>query len=190
MLLWPSEYQVELYVAGDFDEPRELAKRNFAERAWDDSDTIKDLVNHYEGSAIFRPLLLMATVSECFSREKLDQFSPGDIAYAIMGLLPDRQQPTVDEADSGFQAFARLSLAHGDGRFLERSICLLSPRKRVKWFETGDLWEARLQDILPNCQAVEIGGSDIILLLGFILMRSQMFVTRHDYPWRPFRPVH
>ena len=166
LLLCPSEYRIKLYVAGDSDEPRELAKRNFAERAWDDADTVKDLVNHYEGSAILSPLLLMATALECFSRRKTDQFSPGDIAYAIMGLLPDRQRPTVDQADSGFQAFARLSLAHGDGRFLERLICLLPPRRGAKWFETNDLWGARLKDILPNCQVVEVGSSDSIILDG------------------------
>lgn len=29
-----------------------MAKRNFAERAWDDGETVKELVNHFEGSAI------------------------------------------------------------------------------------------------------------------------------------------
>lgn len=166
LLLCPSEYRIKLYVAGGSDEPRELAKRNFAERAWDDAETVKDLVNHYEGSAILSPLLLIATALECFSRRKTDQFSPGDIAYAIMGLLPDRQRPKVNQEDSGFQAFARLSLAHDDGRFLERLICLLPPRRGAKWFETDDLWGARLKDILPGCQVVETGGSDSIILDG------------------------
>lgn len=166
LLLSPSEYRIKLCVAGDSEEHRELAKRNFAERAWDDAESVKDLVNHYEGSAILSPLLLIATALECFSRRKTDQFSPGDIAYAIMGLLPDRQRPKINQADSDFQAFARLSLAHDDGRFLERLICLLPPQKGAKWFETDDLWGARLKDVLPGCQVVDTGGSDSIILDG------------------------
>lgn len=108
-------------------DPISLAKRNFAERAWDDAELVKNLVNHYEGSVILPPLQLTETALACFARRGTHQFSPGDIAYAQMGLLPSSQRPAVCSADTGFQAFARLSLAYDGGDVLTCMASLLSP---------------------------------------------------------------
>ncbi len=140
LLLCPNEHRVKLYILGNPDEPRALAKRNFAERAWDDGELVKGLVDHYEGSAILTQLQLIETALACFSRRKTDRFSEGDIAYAIMGLLPDRQRPQVSQTDSGFQAFARLSLANDGSRFLERLLCVLPDRRDADWSHMSDYW--------------------------------------------------
>lgn len=165
LLLCPSEYRIKLYVVGDSAEPMALAKRNFAERAWDDAEAVKELVNHYEGSAVLTQLNLIEIALACFSRRKTDQFSQGDIAYAIMGLLPHRQRPSVDQADSGFQAFARLSLVN-DGEFLERLICLLPPGSDAPWYDTRDHWRANPSDIHPTTQVSDVLDADTLLLDG------------------------
>ncbi|KAL1883283.1 hypothetical protein Daus18300_000341 [Diaporthe australafricana] len=138
LLLCPAEYRIRLYVVGDPSEPKAMAKRNFAERAWDDAEAVKELT---------------------------DQFSQGDIAYATMGLFPNRHRPRVNKDDSGFQAFAKLSLANDSGAFLERLICL-APRPGAPWHQTEDRWGVKLSDIHPNNKVYGVLGSDVILLDG------------------------
>ncbi|KAJ4357257.1 uncharacterized protein N0V89_001832 [Didymosphaeria variabile] len=156
---------VDLYVVGDNSDPKSMAKRNFAERAWDDADAVKELVDHFEGSAILTQLHLIEAALTCFSRRKTDQFSQGDIAYAIMGLFPSRQRPAVDKGDSDFQAFVKLSLANDSGAFLERLICL-SPSPGASWHETADRWGVKLSDVQPINKVTGVVASDIILLDG------------------------
>uniref|UniRef100_A0A0B7KGH8 Uncharacterized protein n=3 Tax=Bionectria ochroleuca TaxID=29856 RepID=A0A0B7KGH8_BIOOC len=133
LLLCPNEYRIKLCVAGDVNEPKSLAKRNFAERAWDDAESVKELVNHYEGSAILPPTQLISIALECFARRKTDQFSQGDIAYAVMGLFPDSQRPVVNQNDSGFRAFARLALAVEGSSLLTRLLCLAPAQPGAQW---------------------------------------------------------
>lgn len=165
VLLCPNEYRIKLYAVGDEGEPKSLAKRNFAERAWDDAEAVKELMNHFEGSAILTPMHLLTAALECFARRKTDQFSQGDIAYAIMGLVPHRQRPEVNHSDSGFRAFARLSLAIDSGSILERLMCL-SPRRvgDAQWFDTSDGWGTSLRDIHPACRVVDVAEDDALIL--------------------------
>ncbi|KAK2616521.1 hypothetical protein QQS21_000564 [Conoideocrella luteorostrata] len=166
LLLCPGEHRVKLYTFGDDSYPIALAKRNFAERAWVDADAVKELVNHYEGSAILTSLRLIETALACFSRRGTKQFSSGDVAYAIMGLLPHGQRPAVRQEDSGFQAFARLSLANDGGDFLSRLICLLPQEENGPWFHTSDTWGAKISDVRPSGQITKVMGGDTILVDG------------------------
>lgn len=167
LLLCPAEYRVRLYVVGDPAEPKAMAKRNFAERAWDDAEAVKELVNHFEGSAILTSQHLIEAALACFSRRQTDQFSQGDIAYATMGLFPSRLRPRVDKSDTGFVAFAKLSLANDAGAFLERLVCL-APGPGAPWHQTEDRWGVRLSDIHPNNRVSEVLGPDTILLDGVL----------------------
>ncbi|OHF04518.1 hypothetical protein CORC01_00370 [Colletotrichum orchidophilum] len=163
LLLCPAEYRIRLYVFGDPAEPKEVAKRNFAERAWDDAEAVKELVDHFEGSAILTDLRLIEAALACFSRRQTDQFSQGDIAYATMGLFPNRHRPPVNKEDSGFQAFAKLSIANDSGAFLSRLISL-SPRDGAPWHQVEDTWGARLSEISPSVSISGVVGSDIVML--------------------------
>lgn len=87
LLLCPNEHRIQLYIASDTSEPMRMAKRNFAERAWEDATVVQELVHHFEGSATLTTTQLMEAAFECFSRRQTDQFSQGDITYAIMGLF-------------------------------------------------------------------------------------------------------
>lgn len=165
LLLCPGEYRIRLYVVGDPSEPKAMAKRNFAERAWDDAEAVKELVNHFEGSAILTSQHLIEAALSCFSRRQTDQFSQGDIAYATMGLFPNRHRPRVNKNDTGFTAFAKLSLANDSGAFLERLICL-APKPGAAWHQTEDLWGVKLGDFQPNNKVSGVLGSDTILLDG------------------------
>ncbi|KAF5498328.1 hypothetical protein CGCF413_v006445 [Colletotrichum fructicola] len=165
LLLCPAEYRIRLYVVGDPSEPKPMAKRNFAERAWDDAEAVKELVNHFEGSAILTSVNLIEAALRCFARRQTDQFSQGDIAYAIMGLFPSRLRPQVNKEDTGFQAFAKLSLANDSGAFLDRLICL-SPPTGAPWYHAEDQWGARLGDIQPFLKVQGISGSNTVILDG------------------------
>lgn len=165
LLLCPGEYRIRLYVAGDPSEPKAMAKRNFAERAWDDAGAVKELVNHFEGSAILTSQALIEAAFECFSRRQTEQLTQGDIAYAIMGLFPSRYRPRVDKSHSGFQAFARLALANDSGALLERLICL-APRPGAPWYQTEDCWGVQLSDMHSYIKVDKVLGSDTVLLNG------------------------
>ncbi|WYZ34201.1 hypothetical protein EsH8_I_000477 [Colletotrichum jinshuiense] len=165
LLLCPGEYRIHLYVLGDPSEPKAMAKRNFAERAWDDAEAVKELVDHFEGSAILTELRLIESALACFSRRQTDQFSQGDLAYATMGLFPNRHRPQVNKEDSGFQAFAKLSLANDGGAFLSRLICL-APQPAVPWYQTEDCWGVKPSDINPLSNVSSIVGPDAIMLEG------------------------
>lgn len=127
-----------------------MAKRNFAERAWADAESVKALLDHFEGSAILPPLQFLEAALECFARRKISPYSPGDIAYSIMGLFAAQQRPPVRQSDTGFQASARLVLLNDCG-FLERLLCVLSPSKDRPWYDTNDVWSAKLCNFTPNC---------------------------------------
>ncbi|CAG9974886.1 unnamed protein product [Clonostachys byssicola] len=164
LLLCPNEYRIKLYVFGESKEPKELAKRNFAERAWEDAESVKELVNHYEASAILTPRQLIEIALECFARRKTDQFSAGDVAYAIMGLFPDSQRPQIDQNDSGFRAFARLALAIDDGNILTRMMCLGPLHAGSPWSDTSDYWGSRLRDFRPACHVLDVTSSDALVI--------------------------
>ncbi|CAH0018856.1 unnamed protein product [Clonostachys rhizophaga] len=164
LLLCPNEYRIKLYVFGESKEPKELAKRNFAERAWEDAESVKELVNHYEASAILTPRQLVEIALECFARRKTDQFSAGDVAYAIMGLFPDSQRPQIDQNDSGFRAFARLALAIDDGNILSRMMCLGPLHAGSPWSDTSDYWGSRLRDFRPACHVLDVTNSDALVI--------------------------
>ncbi|KAJ3940846.1 uncharacterized protein N0V96_008718 [Colletotrichum fioriniae] len=163
LLLCPAEYRIRLYVLGDQAEPKELAKRNFAERAWDDAEAVKELVDHFEGSAILTDLRLIEAALACFSRRQTDQFNKGDIAYATMGLFPNRHRPPVNKDDSGFQAFAKLSIANDSGAFLSRLISLSQP-DGAPWHRVEDTWGARLSEIFPSVSITGVVGADTVML--------------------------
>ncbi|CAG1998364.1 unnamed protein product [Fusarium graminearum] len=75
LLLCPNEHRIQLYIASDTSEPMRMAKRNFAERAWEDATVVQELVHHFEGSATLTTTQLMEAAFECFSRRQTDQFS-------------------------------------------------------------------------------------------------------------------
>ncbi|RBR26096.1 uncharacterized protein FIESC28_01124 [Fusarium coffeatum] len=163
LLLCPIEHRIQLYITGDTGEPRSMAKRNFAERAWNDAGAVQELVNHFEGTATLTKVQLIEAAFKCFSRRKTDQFSQGDIAYAIMGLFPLRQRPAVNAEDSGFQAFARLALENECGAFLNRLICINTPAG-APWHDTTDSLGADFRDIHATSTVTNILGTDTVLL--------------------------
>jgi hypothetical protein len=167
ILLCSPEVRVKLYAVGGPKVPEELAKRNFAGRAvWSDAKLVRQLIDHYESSIHLTPLELVSIALECFAGRTTQQFSKGDIAYALMGLL--RRRPAVNKADKGFEAFARLSLANDSDRLLERLICMQPTRRNAPWHTITDAWGVRLWDIEPRCQVAGIVDDQTVTLDGAV----------------------
>ncbi|KAF6839170.1 hypothetical protein CMUS01_04365 [Colletotrichum musicola] len=166
LLLCPSEFRIQIHPLG-CSEPRPVAKRNFAELAWDDAEQVNELVSHFEGTATLIPLHFIQLCLECFSRRQTNQFSQGDVAYATMGLFPKRQRPVVNKHDSGFEAFAKLCLCNDSGDFLERLICVAT-RPGTEWYRTEDCWNTKIGDIRPlgTVRTVTSSGLDTVVLDG------------------------
>ncbi|KAF2139490.1 uncharacterized protein K452DRAFT_320163 [Aplosporella prunicola CBS 121167] len=184
ILLCPPEHRVSLYTIGVRDGPELLAKRNFATRAWKDAKLVRQLIDHYESSIHLTPLELVSIALECFQVRQTDQRTGGDMSYALMGLL--RRRPKVDRTDSGFQAFARLSLSNDSDMLLERLICMLPPRYDAKWYQIRDAWGAHLWDIEPTTQIAGIADDETVILDGaygatinWKSMRPQAFIKRN-----------
>ncbi|KAL8838467.1 MAG: hypothetical protein Q9176_005019 [Flavoplaca citrina] len=143
--------------------PDRINRRNFS-RFWEDASIVGQLLDHYEGSVILSPLELIATALKCLERRHTTQHLPGDLSYSLMGLL--RQRPNARKDDSGFQAFARLSLANDSNMLLERLICLLPPSPYAPWYSFQDHWDASLWDVYPRTQVCGIGENDTVILDG------------------------
>ncbi|KAL9038379.1 MAG: hypothetical protein Q9180_003174 [Flavoplaca navasiana] len=143
--------------------PHQINRRDFS-RFWEDPSIVGQLLDHYEGSVILSPLELIATALKCLERRHTTQHLPGDLSYSLMGLL--RQRPNARKDDSGFQAFARLSLANDSNMLLERLICLLPPSPYAPWHSFQDHWDASLWDVYPRTQVCGIGENDTVILDG------------------------
>ena len=143
--------------------PDQINRRNFS-RFWEDASIVGQLLEHYEGSVILSPLELIATALKCLERRHTTQHLPGDLSYSLMGLL--RQRPNARKDDSGFQAFARLSLANDSNMLLERLICLLPRSPHAPWCSFQDHWDASLWDVYPRTQVCGIGENDTVILDG------------------------
>ncbi|KAJ5893447.1 hypothetical protein N7495_005138 [Penicillium taxi] len=141
-----------------------IPKNHFARYAWGDSHESRQLIDHFTGSLSLSRLQLTSAALNClFSREIADWFD-GDRSYALMGLLLKR--PSVDETDTEFQAFARLSLANDSDKLLERLMCVLPQTPTQPWHCTSDKYGVNLWDIEPTCQIAGICDNDAILVDG------------------------
>lgn len=162
-LLAPTEHRITICAVGA-EQPESVAKRNLASRVWDDADSMRQLVDHYESSITLSTLEFISIALECLQRRQTEKRMSGDVAYALMGLL--RQRPKVDKRDSAFQAFARLSLANDSNKVLERLICLKPTERDASWFDMHDRWNAALWEIQPLCEVIDISDNDTVVLGG------------------------
>ncbi|KAI4178363.1 MAG: hypothetical protein L6R41_008419 [Letrouitia leprolyta] len=156
----PSNSQIDQCLRNP---PKQIALRSFA-RYWEDHELLGQLIDHFENSVILTPLELITTALKCLEVRHTTQHLPGDLSYSLMGLL--RQRPNAQKTDSGFQAFARLSLANDSNMLLERLICLLPQSPYAPWYSFHDHWNASLWDIYPRTQVCGIGHNDTVILDG------------------------
>lgn len=163
LLLSPEHDDILFYTNRRLDSCVQIHRRNLA-RFWDDSDLVGQLIDHYEGSVILSTLELMTIALHCLHNRHTTEYLPGDLSYALMGLL--RQRPQVCFTDSAFQAFARLSLANDSNMLLERLVCLLPHSPHDSWHSLHDHWNASLWDIYPKTQVCGIGENDTVILDG------------------------
>ncbi|KAL6715239.1 hypothetical protein ACLMJK_007503 [Lecanora helva] len=164
VLLIPSNSSIEVYARNaDINEPMVVHKRNFA-TLWKDSPISRELIDHYEGNLALSSLELVTIALQCLHNRQKGYYLPGDMAYALMGLL--RRRPHIVKTDSAFQAFARLSLANDSDLLLERLICILPTRPDQPWYEMEDQWGASLWDIIPSTQVCGIADNDTVIIDG------------------------
>ncbi len=163
LLLSPEHDDIQVYTNRRLDSCVQMNRRNFM-RFWDDYGLVGQLIDHYEGSLILSPLELMTIALRCLQNREATEYLPGDLSYALMGLL--RQRPHARPTDSAFQAFARLSLANDSNMLLERLICLLPHSPYDRWNSLHDHWDASLWDIYPKTQVCGIGENDCVILDG------------------------
>jgi hypothetical protein len=88
----------------------------------------------------------------------------GDHSYALMGLL--RIRPKIDDTDTQFQAFARLSLANDSDMLLERLMCILPQNPTQHWSSVSDAYGVKVWDIYPTCQIAGVCSNDTVLVDG------------------------
>jgi hypothetical protein len=170
LLLCHSKHKINVYFLDRLKPETELEKRNFAVNAWKDAKNVRQLIDHFESSLPLTALEIVTIALQCLqtrldiyrsSQEKL--WFDGDMTYILMGLL--RRRPAVDEKDSDFEAFARLSLANDSNLLLERLLCML-PHNKDAWYKIEDAWGCKLWDIIPECQIAGIGPNQTVILDG------------------------
>ncbi|KAL8919410.1 MAG: hypothetical protein Q9208_006788 [Pyrenodesmia sp. 3 TL-2023] len=164
VLLTPSNSEFEVYNRNTgLETPLTVDKRNFA-TLWEDASISRELIDHYEGSLTLSSLELVTIALKCLHSRQKGFHLPGDMAYALMGLL--RRRPTVVKSDTAFQAFARLSLANDNDLLLERLICTLPKSPSQPWYDMDDQWDVSLWDILPSTQVCGIADNDTVIIDG------------------------
>ncbi|KAA8651689.1 uncharacterized protein ATNIH1004_000585 [Aspergillus tanneri] len=179
VLLSPSSQHISIYMRGcDPSSFRKLSKRDFSIEAWGDAPVSRQLIDHYEGSIILSPLELVSIALQCLPNRETIAFYNGDLSYALMGLL--RRRPKVNENDTAFEAFCRLSFANDSNQLIERLICMLPRNIDQPWHQIDDFWGGNLWDIEPNCQVVGLGGEDTVILSG---------AFGAPIRWKSFAPV-
>jgi hypothetical protein len=163
-LLSPADKDIKVYVRGNIGPPRVISKKQFAAVVWDDPLISRQLADHFNNTLNLSPLELVSIALSCLRSRNTIQHLPGDLSYALMGLL--RQLPQIDKTDSDFQAFARLSLANDSDMLLERLICMLPVDQNASWLAMDDAWNADLWDIYPQCKVAGLGHDDTVILDG------------------------
>lgn len=164
VLLIPSNSDIHVYAPNaNMDAPMTVHKRNFA-TLWEDAPISRELIDHYEGNLILSPLELVTIALRCLHNRQKGFYLPGDMAYALMGLL--RRRPTIVKTDTAFQAFARLSLANDNNLLLERLICILPRTLNQPWYEMEDHWGVSLWDVIPSTQVCGIADNDTVIIDG------------------------
>lgn len=164
VLLTPGNSEIEVYNRNTgLDASMIVYKRNFA-TLWGDASISRELIDHYEGNLTLSSLELVTIALKCLHSRQKGFYLPGDMAYALMGLL--RRRPTVVKSDTAFQAFARLSLANDNDLLLERLICTLPKSLSQPWYDMDDQWDVSLWDILPSTQVCGIADNNTVIIDG------------------------
>ena len=144
---------------------QEYTKLEIAADVWTDGEPTRLLAEHYSGLLTLSRLELLSLGLKALScRRSEKEWTPGDIAYALMALL--RYRPRMNPEDSLFQALARLSLANDSDRIVERMVCMLPDPAKTHHssFVLEDTLGANLWDIEPLCQVAGVGhGNEVIL---------------------------
>jgi hypothetical protein len=191
LLLSPMEHRVRVYVEDPTINPESVtpdlvAKRNLVGQACLDAEDVRQLSEHYEGSIQLSKLELMRLAVDCLSRRRTEMRTKADLAYALNGLVGRRPRSKKDE--SGFEAFASLSLANDSQRLLERLICVLPVDPNAEWHDMRDGWRMKLWDIQPLCQVAGIINDRTVLLDGaygasirWDQLQSVPFIKRETY---------
>lgn len=165
VLLSPGK-SIKVYTRDSTQRPLTLAKNQFASKVWKDMDSSvsRHLIDHYLGNISLSRLELAILALKCLYSRHTTEYLPGDQAYALMGLL--RLRPQIDQTDSAFQAFSRLSLANDSDMLLERYICTLPRSVDQPWYNMDDAYQSSLWDISPYCQVAGIADNDTIVIDG------------------------
>jgi hypothetical protein len=153
LLFCPNSDGIAVHTLND--QPPEIMSKHTIATLMKDGKSVRELIEHYSGTIQLSPLELTVTATQCLFARPYNQYSPGDASYALMGLM--RRRPKVNEADSAFKAFARLSLLNDNDRLLERLICLQPDlTQRQPWYSLQDAYHASLWDVEPCIQVAGI----------------------------------
>ncbi|KAK5997559.1 hypothetical protein PT974_02922 [Cladobotryum mycophilum] len=180
VLLSPGR-SINVYTrGGDLQDPLVVPKNQFPSRVWiKDHDVSRHLIDHFLGSINLSRLELASLALKCLYERDTVEYRKGDKAYALMGLL--RLRPQVDEGDTAFQAFSRLSLANDSDLLLERCICTLPLSSEQPWHDMTDAYESQLWDITPYCQVAGIADNDTVIIDGAFGVSVR---------WKSFYPIY
>lgn len=139
-----------------------------AANVWTDGEPARLLAEHYTGLLTLSRLELISLGLEAlaYRRDMESEWTPGDVAYALMSLLHYR--PRMNPSDNLFQALARLSLANDSDRIIERLTCMLPDATKTyhSAFVLEDVLGAKLWDIEPLCQVAGVGEGNEYFLDG------------------------
>ncbi|MCJ1443915.1 MAG: hypothetical protein MMC23_004415 [Stictis urceolatum] len=167
-LLAPADIRVYTWMGHDSYKERIMGKVELTSEFWLDSEELRILAEHYQGSITLSRLgLFSSAISALSHRTTTKDHTGADMGYALMGLLQYRIDP--DPSDDLFQVIARLSLANDNDRLIERMVSMFpSSRNGGDLFKTlamKDQYDTKLWDIKPRCQVVGVADEPNTIIL-------------------------
>ena len=147
----------------------ERSRVSLATSVWDNDQDARLLAEHFSGTLTLSRIELISVALRALTARRTTTFMPGDIAYALMGLLGRR--PAANPHDNLFQALARLSLTNDSDRIVERMACMLPQlsaeiNTNNKGFVLDDRYGSELWDIEPLCQVAGVCEGHAIIIDG------------------------
>lgn len=127
-------------------------------------NAVRSIAAHYDGLLEMDRLERLVTAIVALSGQEFTKYTEADVAYAFMGLIPERIEPSMTK--SLFQAMVKLlALTDDNDGIVERVLASHhQPGTEIqdlfRYLNEPDYFGTYLRDIQPACKVIGVGDED------------------------------
>lgn len=133
-------------------------------------NAVRSIAAHYDGSLEMDRLERLVTAIVALSGQESTKYTEADVAYAFMGLIPERIEPSMTE--SLFQAMVKLlALTDDNDGIVERVLAShhqpgMDVQDLFQYLNEPDYFGTCLRDIQPACKVIGVGEEDCTVFVA------------------------